>query len=193
MLLPVKERGKGIKAIMRRRRRLRLWFRQQGVCVYCRENMLWIDTSFDHVIPISKGGTFKVKNIVLAHSKCNKEKANKIIKPMEVNMDKFKYVVTIGIPAAPVFYATSPYKYSSISKAREAAREYMEMVGKAFIERNIEIKREGAEYVPQVQKAKRSAKVKEAQRYFQPFKSGRIRPTHKRSARQSKGLRNFCS
>jgi len=47
-------------------------------CAYCGERSVTLEK--DHVIPVSKGGTDKIKNIVPACRKCNASKYNHILK-----------------------------------------------------------------------------------------------------------------
>jgi len=56
--------------------RVAVWRRDEGKCVKCgsRENL-----EYDHIIPISKGGSNTVRNIELLCEKCNREKYNKIM------------------------------------------------------------------------------------------------------------------
>lgn len=55
--------------------RFAVWRRDGGKCAKCgsKENL-----EFDHVIPLSKGGSNTVRNIQLLCEKCNREKSNKI-------------------------------------------------------------------------------------------------------------------
>jgi hypothetical protein len=55
--------------------RIAVWRRDEGKCVKCgsRENL-----EYDHIIPISKGGSNTVRNIELLCEKCNREKSNNI-------------------------------------------------------------------------------------------------------------------
>jgi len=52
-----------------------VWRRDQGKCVKCgsQENI-----EFDHIIPLSKGGSNTARNIQLLCERCNREKSNKI-------------------------------------------------------------------------------------------------------------------
>ena len=57
-----------------------LFTEQNGQCALCGNAMSgWsvADAEVDHLIPASKGGTNNEDNLVIAHHKCNKEKANK--------------------------------------------------------------------------------------------------------------------
>ncbi len=55
--------------------RIEIWRRDDGKCVKCgsRERL-----EYDHIIPISKGGSNTVRNIELLCEKCNRSKGNKI-------------------------------------------------------------------------------------------------------------------
>jgi len=52
-----------------------VWRRDQGQCVQCNSNE---KLEFDHIIPVSKGGSSTARNIQLLCEKCNREKSNKI-------------------------------------------------------------------------------------------------------------------
>lgn len=55
--------------------KMTVWQRDNGKCVKCgsRENL-----EFDHIIPVSKGGSNTVRNIELLCEKCNREKKDNI-------------------------------------------------------------------------------------------------------------------
>jgi len=55
--------------------RIEVWRRDSGKCVKCgsREKL-----EYDHIIPISKGGSNTARNIELLCEKCNRSKSNKI-------------------------------------------------------------------------------------------------------------------
>ncbi len=55
--------------------RIAIWRRDQGKCVRCgsRENL-----EYDHIIPVSQGGSNTVRNIELLCEKCNRSKGGKI-------------------------------------------------------------------------------------------------------------------
>lgn len=54
---------------------VRVWNRDSGKCVSCGNNE---KLEFDHIIPVSKGGSNTARNIQLLCEKCNREKSNKI-------------------------------------------------------------------------------------------------------------------
>jgi len=55
--------------------RREIWTRDEGRCVRCgsRENL-----EYDHIIPVSKGGSNTARNVDLLCEVCNREKSNKI-------------------------------------------------------------------------------------------------------------------
>lgn len=63
--------GKVDYAFIRRRDRMR--------CHLCRTDVLEADLHFDHVIPLSKGGSHSNENISVAHSWCNSSKNNRVL------------------------------------------------------------------------------------------------------------------
>lgn len=52
-----------------------VWNRDGGKCVNCGSNQ---NLEFDHIIPISKGGSNTARNIQLLCEECNRKKSNKI-------------------------------------------------------------------------------------------------------------------
>lgn len=55
--------------------RIEVWRRDNGQCVSCgsRERL-----EYDHIIPVSRGGSSTARNIELLCEKCNREKSDKI-------------------------------------------------------------------------------------------------------------------
>ena len=53
----------------------RVWNRDGGKCVQCGSNE---NIEFDHIIPISKGGSNSYRNLQILCEKCNRSKSNKI-------------------------------------------------------------------------------------------------------------------
>ena len=45
--------------------------RTDGRCLICKKLVRFSDRSFDHIIPISKGGRSDLSNLALAHMRCN--------------------------------------------------------------------------------------------------------------------------
>lgn len=52
-----------------------VWQRDKECCSYCKSN---INLEFDHIIPISKGGSNTIQNLQLLCRVCNRRKSNKI-------------------------------------------------------------------------------------------------------------------
>jgi 5-methylcytosine-specific restriction endonuclease McrA len=53
--------------------------RSKGVCHICGQSVAGGPYHFDHVIPLSKGGTHTEDNIAVAHASCNQRKWNKLL------------------------------------------------------------------------------------------------------------------
>jgi len=51
-----------------------LYIRDNGMCQYCHKNITYEASTYDHVLPRSKGGKTSWDNIVIACSKCNEKK-----------------------------------------------------------------------------------------------------------------------
>lgn len=49
---------------------------QNNICPLCEETILIKDATFDHIIPISKGGTDTTDNLRVTHSICNGVRGN---------------------------------------------------------------------------------------------------------------------
>ena len=68
-----------------RRLRAIVWDLHKGMCFYCGKHCHWSSVPYDgfdddfgmieHRVPISKGGTWNVENVVLACNYCNAKKA----------------------------------------------------------------------------------------------------------------------
>lgn len=53
-----------------------LWARYDGQCGICLEPLLFEQMTIDHIIPLSRGGSNKEKNLQPAHEECNRLKDN---------------------------------------------------------------------------------------------------------------------
>jgi len=53
--------------------RMYVWRRDNGRCVKCNSDL---NLEFDHIIPLSKGGSNTERNIQLLCSQCNKKKSD---------------------------------------------------------------------------------------------------------------------
>ena len=60
--------------------RNKIFQRSSGICYLCGEVLTIEEFTVDHVLPLSKGGTNRQKNLRATHEKCNYDKADKIIK-----------------------------------------------------------------------------------------------------------------
>jgi len=59
------------------KRRVKLLKKQEGVCAYCDKKFDENNTpTVDHIIPKSKGGSYRLDNLVLVCSNCNTLKGN---------------------------------------------------------------------------------------------------------------------
>lgn len=56
-----------------------IYERDKGICQLCYQPVSPEELSFDHTIPISKGGAHSMDNITVAHLRCNWRKGSKII------------------------------------------------------------------------------------------------------------------
>lgn len=65
-----------------------LWYRDNGMCQYCRKKLKLSDSTIDHVIAKSKGGRNTWQNLVIACVKCNQKKGNR--HPRDCNMKLIK-------------------------------------------------------------------------------------------------------
>ncbi len=53
--------------------------RKHPFCKYCGKKLELQNSTLDHVVPRSKGGSNKIDNLVLSCSPCNNAKADKIL------------------------------------------------------------------------------------------------------------------
>ncbi|CBW26440.1 conserved hypothetical protein [Halobacteriovorax marinus SJ] len=60
--------------------RLNVYLRDDYTCQYCTKSFAFKELTFDHVIPVSKGGKTTWKNIVTCCKKCNSKKGAKTLK-----------------------------------------------------------------------------------------------------------------
>lgn len=61
-----------------RKRKQKLFRRQNGICGICGEPMKMKDTSVDHILPRSFGGNNTLENVRLTHRVCNTERGARI-------------------------------------------------------------------------------------------------------------------
>lgn len=60
-------------------KRCYLHLEQQGKCFFCQKELRLGHGTLDHYYPKSKGGKNSITNLVLACTKCNQQKADKIL------------------------------------------------------------------------------------------------------------------
>lgn len=66
---------------------------QNGICPICGKMLTYEESSVDHIIPISKGGSKSdSKNIQAVHIECNKIKSGKLF-PKSVRVLKWDYEI----------------------------------------------------------------------------------------------------
>lgn len=73
-----------------------LFIRDTGICQYCSTRVTLKTGTIDHFVPKSKGGQHIWKNVVLACTKCNQKKGNK----MPVNF----HLKVSNTPSEPTLY-----------------------------------------------------------------------------------------
>lgn len=85
------------KAVRRKRWRRKRWhqriyWRDNGTCVYCETPISYEDSTIDHVMPLVRGGSdFKKENMVLACFSCNHKKG-----PLEI-CETEHYDLSVGM------------------------------------------------------------------------------------------------
>lgn len=52
--------------------------RQKGKCYYCHQDVKWGKHHVDHVVPLSRGGSNDISNLVIACASCNLSKSDKL-------------------------------------------------------------------------------------------------------------------
>lgn len=59
--------------------------RDGELCHLCGRWMCWRETSFDHVLPLSKGGEHTLENVKLAHRDCNSKKGDRLLSELNLS------------------------------------------------------------------------------------------------------------
>ncbi len=68
----------------RRRWHQRIYWRDNGTCLYCHEKVPYDKSTIDHILPLVRGGSDKSKeNMALACERCNRIKG-----PLEMDMNE---------------------------------------------------------------------------------------------------------
>jgi 5-methylcytosine-specific restriction endonuclease McrA len=76
-----------VKPRQRSVRYTRLYQKYDGKCSYCDRGVSFRKGTQDHVVPVSRGGSGGVSNIVLACERCNKVKSDTLLGD-KVNLTK---------------------------------------------------------------------------------------------------------
>ena len=63
----------------KQRRRAKVYFRDEGKCVYCLQNIAQEEMHLDHVIPLARGGANNIDNLVASCQICQHEKRDKAL------------------------------------------------------------------------------------------------------------------
>lgn len=96
--------------------RANIYTRDRYTCQYCHEEHKTQDLTFDHVIPVSRGGPRSWENIVTCCLSCNRRKANRT--PEEAGMKLLQKPQRP--PYTPIFRVTI-----GIRKTPESWRDYL--------------------------------------------------------------------
>ena len=51
----------------------------RGLCGICQQSIRDGETNFDHIVPLSRGGSHTQQNIQLTHASCNRRKGNRAV------------------------------------------------------------------------------------------------------------------
>lgn len=62
----------------RRKHKQKLWKSSPHTCFYCEKPLIYEEATLDHVVPLSRGGTNNITNLVICCKVCNKAKGNKL-------------------------------------------------------------------------------------------------------------------
>ena len=65
-------------SLYKREIRRKIYKRDRGQCHLCRTSIPWELSTLDHVLPLSRGGTWRESNLKIACEKCNGQKGNKV-------------------------------------------------------------------------------------------------------------------
>jgi hypothetical protein len=83
--------------------------RQHGMCLLCAKPLGTItQSSVDHMIPLSRGGTNEIRNLHLVHRRCNTDKKDKTVREhcnwrVESGFDEVSIGDRLGIVGEPTF------------------------------------------------------------------------------------------
>jgi len=93
---------KSTTRLLRKTKYRKLFDAQEGMCYLCNEPLSIFDCTVDHVVPKSRGGKDSIRNLLLAHSMCNTEKANRVPTKQELKylkdvIEKAKFIHYVSI------------------------------------------------------------------------------------------------
>ncbi|MFF7127214.1 HNH endonuclease [Streptomyces sp. NPDC008240] len=74
----------------------RLWGRHHGECAYCGESSAALHQ--EHIVPISRGGTDGIGNLVPACSNCNLSKGDRTVMEWRLGKKAPRYQKLTGAP-----------------------------------------------------------------------------------------------
>ncbi|MHA1302115.1 MAG: HNH endonuclease [Candidatus Heimdallarchaeaceae archaeon] len=60
----------------KRKLKQKLYKKSRGICGICGQGVGFNQATLDHKVPLSKGGTWSLKNLQVAHRKCNEHKGD---------------------------------------------------------------------------------------------------------------------
>lgn len=82
---PVKGVAKNIISFTSGSKKRRLFNEANGICYLCEKEIKYFSqSSIDHVIPKSRGGSNKKENLKITHSTCNGRKGSKLIEELKL-------------------------------------------------------------------------------------------------------------
>lgn len=102
-----KRMKKSTTRLLRKVKYRKLFDSQDGMCYLCKEPLSVYDCTIDHVTPRSKGGKDSLRNILLTHSKCNTDKADR--SPSE---QELAYLLEVNVKVKALQY----YKYEGLDE-----------------------------------------------------------------------------
>lgn len=105
--------------------RANIYVRDEYTCQYCREVFAAQELTFDHVIPVARGGTRSWENIVTCCVSCNRQKDDRT--PEQAGMNLFRkprrpsasarFRVTIGVRKTPDSWRDYIYWHAALEES----------------------------------------------------------------------------
>lgn len=106
-----------------REKKEKILHKSKGVCAHCGKELDLETMTVDHVIPLSKGGTNELKNLVALCEDCNRGKCNYVVDPE----DYFKYLNWIYLKDLNKYFKEYSEQIEWVSK-RQTFSEDMQFV-----------------------------------------------------------------